>query len=281
MKPDSRLTRRQAVGQLGAGALLAAGLWPGTVRAADNGRGGPLRFIVVNDTHAMTPACGEFLAGLVRQMKTHAPDFCLLVGDLTDTGERDYLAMVRDAFKGLGAPLYVVPGNHDYLSPTDRSAYDRLFPQSLNYYFERNGWQFIGLDSTEGQKYEQTTIQPATLQWVDEQVKLLDKRRPTVLFTHFPLGADIKMRPLNADALLDRFRDHNLRAIFNGHYHAFTERKWRDVVITTNRCCALGRNNHDDSLEEGYFLCEAREGRIASRSFVEYKPASRTKPPAK
>ena len=64
--------------------------------------------------------------------------------------------------------------------------------------------------------------------------------------------------------------DFNLQAVFNGHYHSLTERKHRDVLITTNRCCALKRTNHDGTKQKGYFVCEARDGRM-ERTFVEYK----------
>jgi hypothetical protein len=72
--------------------------------------------------------------------------------------------------------------------------------------------------------------------------------------------------------VLDRFKGHNLRAVFNGHYHALTERTVGEVVLTTNRCCAISRGNHDGSTEKGYFLCHAKGGKVG-HTFVEVKPA--------
>ncbi len=80
------------------------------------------------------------------------------------------------------------------------------------------------------------------------------------------------MRPLNANDLLERLLDFNLRSVFNGHFHSFTERHAGRSLITTNRCCAISRNNHDGTPEKGYFLCTAKDGQI-SREFVEVKPA--------
>jgi hypothetical protein len=79
------------------------------------------------------------------------------------------------------------------------------------------------------------------------------------------------MRPLNADPVLEGFRDFNLVAVFDGHYHGFTERHAGRTVLTTNRCCAISRNNHDGTPEKGYFLCTALDGQI-QRQFVEVKP---------
>jgi 3',5'-cyclic AMP phosphodiesterase CpdA len=272
--PRSLLNRRVALRHLSAGTLLTLGLWPGALRVAGNGQGGTFRFVVINDTHYLTNECGEYLHGAVEEMKKVNPDFCLHCGDLTDKGEAGHFGAVKEVFHGLRAPWYPVIGNHDYLTQSDGRAYVQAFPLRLNYYFRHRGWQFVGLDSSEGQRYEKTLIQPSTIRWLDDYLPRLSKTKPMVLFTHFPMGADVKYRPTNADVLLDRFREFNLIAVFCGHYHAFTERKAGSIVLTTNRCCSLKRGNHDNSKEKGYFVCTASEGAIA-REFVEYKPAAK------
>ena len=201
------LTRRTALRHLSAGSLLALGLWPGcaAVKPVPIARAEEFRFLVVNDTHYTAPECGVYLEGVVRQMKTHeSVDFCLIVGDLADSGELKQLAPLRDIFQGLGVPVHVQIGNHDYLKQDDRRAYEKTFPGQINYQFEHRGWQFVGLDSSEGQKYEKTTIQPPTFRWLDDHLPKLEKSKPTVLFTHFPLGEKVTYRPINAEALLDR-----------------------------------------------------------------------------
>jgi len=266
------LTRRDALQRLSAGTLLALGMWPGALRASNEVPSGSFRFLVINDTHCTSPECGPYLEGVVRQMKKEDAEFCLHAGDVTDKAERNYFETVKDIFSPLPGAMYPVIGNHDYTTQTDRESYTSSFPKKLNYHFNHGGWQFVALDSSDGQRYEKTQIQPGTLQWLDEQLPRLDKRKPTVILTHFPLAADVKYRPENADALLDRFREFNLQAVFSGHYHAFTERKVGNAMFTTNRCCSLKRGNHDNTKEKGYFLCSAQDGRIL-RSFVEYKPA--------
>lgn len=281
--PSPRLTRRQALLRLGstagagAGALLALGAWPGTLRA-DNARpASRFRFVVVNDTHHMSEECTPFLQAAVRQMRQLGPAFCLHCGDLTEKGQPENLEAVHDLFAGLGAPFHPVIGNHDYQSQTDRTAYTRRFPLSINYYFRHRGWQFVGLDTSDGLRYEKTLIQPATMAWLDEYLPRLNPRRPTVIFTHFPLGADVTYRPQNADDLLHRFRDFNLQAVFCGHYHALTERVSGQATVTTNRCCALKRNNHDGSKQKGFFVCDVADGRL-TRTFVELAAPSAPAP---
>ena len=266
------LTRRDALLRLSSGTLLALGLWPGALRANNEVPSGSFRFVVINDTHCTSPECGQYLEGVVQQLKKEEPEFCLHAGDLTDKAERNYFETVKDIFAPLPGAMYPVIGNHDYATQTDRESYTGSYPKKLNYYFNHSGWQFVALDSSDGQRYEKTQIQASTFQWLDEQLPRLNKRKPTVILTHFPLAADVKYRPENADSLLDRFREFNLQAVFSGHYHAFTERKIGNAMFTTNRCCSLKRGNHDGTKEKGYFLCSAQDGRIL-RSFVEYKPA--------
>jgi 3',5'-cyclic AMP phosphodiesterase CpdA len=218
--------------------------------------------------HYMSKECGAWLRGVAQKIKVDGPEFCLLAGDLTEQGTEEHLTAVREILKELGVPVYVVIGNHDYATHADRAPYERIFPGQLNYYFRHNGWQFVGLDTSEGTAYQGTRIQEATLVWLDQKLRTLDKKSPTVIFTHFPLGADVQYRPLNADDLLKRFLEFNLRAVFSGHFHGFTERKTREAVLTTNKCCALKRGNHDKTTEKGYFICEAA-GQTIERRFVQ------------
>jgi predicted MPP superfamily phosphohydrolase len=270
MLPSSRLSRRQLL-RYSAGSLLAAGLWPGTLRATNDSAGEGHRFVVINDLHYLNRGCAAWHEAVVQQIKAHKEkiDFCLLVGDLSEHGTAEQLEPVRSIYRELKVPLHVVIGNHDWQTETDRKAFDDLFTEGSNYSFEHRGWQFLGFDSTDGPKAK-VAVRADVLKWLDEAVPKLDKKRPLVLFTHFPLGPWVIYRATNADAVLERFKEHNLQAVFNGHFHASTERQLGKVTLTTNRCCSFSRKNHDGSKEKGYFLCEAREGKI-SRRFVEHK----------
>lgn len=273
MSPSATLSmnRRES---LRLGALLSLGLWPGRLRAAGNGRGEKFSFIAINDAHYQSPRCGEWFARVtasIRALPTK-PEFCLMVGDLAEHGTKSELGAMRDVLRGLQMPFHAVIGNHDYAGRNDRSAWDALLPGSLNYHFEHRGWRFIGLDTSEGANARNTRVQSATLRWLDDTLPKLDRAKPTAVFTHFPLGGFVPMRPLNADELLQRFKEFNLTAVFNGHYHGLSERTYARATVTTNRCCAISRGNHDGSKEKGYFLCTADEGQIV-REFIEVKTA--------
>jgi 3',5'-cyclic AMP phosphodiesterase CpdA len=268
-----RVSRREWIHH-SAAATLALGLWPGCARFSNNGHGEDFTFIEINDAHFSTPKCPAFFERVAARVRAHAakPELCLMVGDLADHGSEKELGAMRDVLRGLDIPFRVVIGNHDYATQTDREAWNKLFPDRLNYHFEHRDWQFIALDTSEGLKYEKTNIQPETFQWLDDHVRKLNHQQPTIIFTHFPLGPNTQYRPLNADALLERFQEFNIVAVFNGHFHGFTERRVGDTVFTTNKCCSIARGNHDGTHEKGYFLCRARQGRI-EREFIEVKPA--------
>jgi hypothetical protein len=92
-----------------------------------------------------------------------------------------------------------------------------------------------------------------------------------VLCTHFPLAADVKMCPLNAEAVLSRFTGHNLRGVFGGHYHGRTSTPHGDIRLVTNACVARVRDNHDGTPEKGYLVVDgAPDGRLTT-AFVEFK----------
>jgi hypothetical protein len=269
MDLKNALNRRDML-RLSAGGLLALGLWPGALRAEGETQGEDFSFIAVNDTHYIDEKCGEWLQRAVAKMREclPKPELCLMSGDYTDDGTGAELAAARDVFKGLGFPTYGVIGNHDWLRNDDRKPYEEVFPGRINYRFDHRNWQFLALDTTEGLKAGRTKISDDTLRWLDENLPAFDKKRPLILLSHFQLGPKINNRPLNADALLERLKEHNLRAAFCGHFHAFTESKLGEAIFTTNKCCSLKKGNHDATREKGFFFCQAKNGEI-KRTFVE------------
>ena len=266
------VSRREMLG-LSAGALLSLGLWPGALRAQGKAEAGNFHFVVINDIHYINEKCAAFLERVLEKIKSGpAPEFCLILGDLSHHGTEKELQPVKELLGKIGAPVHVLPGNHDYITQTDRSGYDKVHPNRLNYAFNHKGWQFLGFDSTEGLRASNTLIHEPATNFLGEALPKLSKTQPTVAFTHFPLGDKVMNRPKNADAVLEFFKEHNLQAVFGGHYHAATERTYRHAFVVTNRCCSFSQPNHDKSTEKGFFACEAKDGAV-QRKFVEVSTA--------
>lgn len=261
------LTRREMM-KASAASLIAAGIWPGALRAQD-ATAPDFDFICCNDLHYIDPTDLPFLESAVKKMKEASPNakLALVVGDLCEKGTPAELDGMKAILKALNLPYHVVIGNHDWTTQTDRKAYEERYPNSINYTFEQNGWQFVGLDSSQGVDWQNTAIQKPTLDWLDQNLPKLDKRRPMIVFTHFPLGQGVRYQVTNSAVFLDRFKEFNVRAIFNGHFHGYTEQKQGDWLITTNRCCARQRDNHDGTKDKGFFACKTRDGKVL-REFI-------------
>jgi 3',5'-cyclic AMP phosphodiesterase CpdA len=237
------------------GGLLALSLGARAFSAA--AEPASFRFIVINDIHSRDERCVPWFRKVAASMRGHDAAFCLINGDLADAGLPEQLAPVKEIFGGLGIPLYATLGNHDYATDTDHTPYDQFFPGSVNYHFQHAGWQFIGLDSTQQRQVVFTKVQPATLAWLDATLPTLDRSKPTVVCTHFPLGEGVLCRPTNAEDVLFRFHRFNLRGTFSGHWHGYAERHFDHATITNSRCGSWWRPNMDGSPQKGYFLCEA------------------------
>lgn len=265
----SRITRRELL-RIAAGAAASLFL-PAPLRAA--GTGGS--FIIITDLHHnCSECCRTWLASVISSIQALSPqpEFCVLAGDLSEHGSAAEIGEVRDAFSSLSMPLFPIIGNHDYPESSDASVFQKVFPEPLNYRFEHRGWQFVALDSTDGQGVFWTRVQPEPLAWLDKHVPRLSPHKPIAILTHFPLGRTL-VRPRNAGAVLSRFRTTDLREVFSGHWHGSTRCRIRRTTLTTSRCCSLLRANFDRTPEKGYLLCRPGERNIR-RQFVRVAAAS-------
>jgi 3',5'-cyclic AMP phosphodiesterase CpdA len=268
-QPPRNYNRRDAL-RLGAAAALTP-LFTRWAAAADDARASDtFTFIVANDIHYFDKRCAQWLADrVIKRMNDQKPDFCVILGDMSEDGTKEQNAAVHDVLKGLKMPLYVCVGNHDHQAGNDdRKPFEDQFPKSINYLFEHRGWQFVTVDSTQGHAGSKTAIHKDSLAFTAEALKTLDKKRPTALLTHFPMGNFLPNRPTNANDLLVAFAEHNLQSVFNGHFHSKTERAWGDATVTTNTCCSFHRQNHDFDPRKGYFLCTAKDGKV-SREYIQ------------
>jgi len=259
------LTTRRDFLRIG-GLTLALSPWSRAVESSS----GAFEFIVVNDTHYIDEMCKPWHSQAASAMQASAPDarFCAHAGDVADNGSEEACAMVKEIYTAATGRLYTVPGNHDYLSGDDRSGYDKVFPERLNYAFQELGWQFLALDTTQGTQFDLTNISPATLTWLDQNLAKLDRKAPTFVFTHFPLGEGAVYRPRNADALVQRLLALNVAWIHCGHWHGESTRPAGRLTASTSRCCARLRDNRDGSPLKGWHVYRAEADGKLSRKFV-------------
>ncbi|MBN1422479.1 MAG: metallophosphoesterase [Planctomycetes bacterium] len=252
---------------------MAAGLRPALGGAADPALPS-FGFVSFNDTHVRDARCVAFLKKAFARMNDLADqgraDFAILAGDVATAGKPEEFALFREAARSLRLPLYVVPGNHDFQGE-DGSAYDAAFPGRRNYAFEHKGWRFLGLDSTDGDRWLSISARPEMIAWLRKTLAQGNPAQPTIAFTHYPLGPYVRFRLKNADAILELFRGQALRLVLSGHYHGFTQRSWGNSVLVTNRCLSVSRDNHDGASEKGFLACRVDGDRVGYQ-FIEVAP---------
>jgi uncharacterized protein len=116
-----RFSRRKflvgAVGAPIAAAAEAIGLEPNwlnveRIRLSETPRH---RFVQVTDIHHRGDV--DYLGKVVRAINAQHPDFVCFTGDLVE--ESEFAAEALKILGGVNAPLYGIPGNHDYWSDMD------------------------------------------------------------------------------------------------------------------------------------------------------------------
>ena len=84
------------------------------------------RFIHITDIHHRGDA--DYLGKVVRAINAQKPDFVCFTGDLVE--ESDFAAEALTILCGVNAPLYGIPGNHDYWSDMDFDAAKEAFAKT-------------------------------------------------------------------------------------------------------------------------------------------------------
>jgi Icc protein len=153
-------------------------------------------------------------------------DAVLVSGDLThDGGEREF-QVARELLERLGAPLHVLPGNHDSRTLL-RGAFDLPGEggEPVNYSVDVGELRLVVFDSiVPGQ--DPGRYDPEQLRWLDSELRA-QPDRPTLLAMHHPPLAtgirewdEINLEPGQREALAEVVARHpQLRAIVGGHLH--------------------------------------------------------------
>ncbi len=186
-------------------------------------------------------------------------DFLLLPGDLTQDGEMDNHLWLTQQLAQLPYPVYVVPGNHDVLSPTRTETAIGLadFPQ----YYQRFGYtnpaqpyytheilpgvRLIGLNSNifdeNGRQLGQ--LDTPQLDWLQQVLANLEDELVLVMIhhnviEHLPGQASNSLGRRymldNAPQLLELLQQAGVRLIFTGHLHVQDIAQYQNIYeITT------------------------------------------------
>jgi 3',5'-cyclic-AMP phosphodiesterase len=155
------------------------------------------------------------------------PDAVLLTGDLADHATDDEYEQLRELIAPLGAPLYVLPGNHD-----DRRALHRHFGvpgadgEPVRYSVNVGPLRLVVLDTTRPGE-PSGALEGDQLEWLDAELAAAPEELTLVAMHHPPLVIGVPAWDEIGLAAADRLalgavieRHQQVRLLVCGHFHS-------------------------------------------------------------
>lgn len=252
-----RVSRRGFLGLTAAGVGLGIaatewGPWPGAAVGAAHAAGseGPLRFVVLTDTHGNDEETArlENLSRVFAAVEREDPEFVLHCGDITDYGDESGFEAYRSTIPtALWDRIRHVPGNHEIRwDITARERFQHWFGPT-SYSFDAGGVHFIALDPT--QALQEPGLFGDDLDTIRRDLDAAGST-PSVMFLHFPIAG--RNHYVNdQDALLRTIEPFPVRAIFAGHIHRNEVDRFNGLtqvaaVATRSGPCYLRVTERDD-----------------------------------
>lgn len=211
-----------------------------------------MKFIHLSDPHLLAP--GERLFGLdplqrlracLDDIARHHGDavFCVITGDLTDTGEMAAYEALQALVDTAPLPVYLTLGNHDR-----REMFARVFDADhldTDGFVQRSvpletGYALL-LDTAQAGRGS-GRLEPVQLAWLDRELEKTGGA-PVYLFMHHP-PLPVGMKHFDAilleepDGFFEILHRHgNIRHIFFGHVHLNMSGAFRGIPFSCNSGC--------------------------------------------
>jgi 3',5'-cyclic AMP phosphodiesterase CpdA len=154
------------------------------------------------------------------------PDAVLMTGDLADHAADEEYDLLRELLAPLGAPVYVVPGNHD-----NRGALRRNFDvpggdsEPVQYAVDLGPLRLVALDTTIPGE-DPGALDGGRVEWLDselstapDQLTLVAMHHPPIV-TGIPAWDEIGLHDADRQALAEVIERHpQVRRLVAGHVH--------------------------------------------------------------
>ena len=248
-------------------------------------------FAIVSDTHlgrqdSVTPERQWRQA--VAEIAASPAEFALHLGDVVDAGRVPQYPIYAEVRRGLGKPLYEVPGNHD-----SQELFEKHIRTPVDTVVDHRGVRFLLFSNVHGDSHS-GFITPQQIQWLDQRCReAVDKGLRLVACCHVPIHTNAHpdrgwyVQPADGQTafyeIVERYADRFL-ACLHGHFHNGI-RGWRDRGSLVEVVCPSVCYNQSRKLEEhiaskratGFFVEELRPGYVLAtlgkgRLKLRYKP---------
>ena len=196
---------------------------------------GRLSYRVV-DTVGMVRACVRHVLALKQQ-----PDAVVITGDLTDSGQPEEYALLRELIAPLEMPVYLIPGNHDERGALRAAFADHAYlgqsSDAIQYTIEAHPLRIVALDTViPGESGGELAAE--SIAWLDRALAQ-GPDRPTVVLMHHPpfttfIGHMDACGLRNPQPLATVIRRHpQVERILCGHVHRAIEVRFAGTIAAT------------------------------------------------
>lgn len=212
-------------------------------------------FLFMTDMHLRPDSVVEkAFDKVVTKVKEIKPDFVLSGGDQIfdimrgNKSKGDSLfSYYKKQTARFNVPVYNCVGNHDLFgiykeSPEDSTHADYklgMYKRYLGkpyYSFNHKGWHFIVLNVLDVENFKYIgRVDDEQLNWLSEDLRSVAAETSIVVMTHIPLvttyhdlnlpkeGFPTEPPVINRNIVLDKFKNHNLKLVLQGHIHWFED----------------------------------------------------------
>jgi 3',5'-cyclic-AMP phosphodiesterase len=244
----------------------------------------PFLLVQLSDSHVgATWGDGDPVAGLgsavasVRRLPD-APDAVLMSGDLAENAADGEYEIVRELLGQLGAPVYVLPGNHDDRE-TLRRHFDLPGPMGapVQYAVDLGPLRLMVLDSTRPGE-DRGELDAERLSWLDTELAGAPDRMTMIALHHPPVSTavatwdEIGLPAADRRALGDVLQRHpQVRRVVAGHVHRTmtAELAGRAVLVVPSTYVQTRLSFNSDEIETaaepcGFAVHALLDGELAS-----------------
>ena len=251
------------------------------------------RFVFMTDMHVQPEGLAlEGFQAAINEVNQLKPAFVITGGDLimdalgqTEARADSLYTLYQSLLPEFKMPVHNTLGNHEVFGLYEESGInpdhpfygkqmfrDRLGQGETYFSFNYENWHFIILDGigfTPERRYV-GTIDSVQLNWLKEDLAMLDKSTPIVLSTHIPLFSiygQMKNGPTsamsegsvvtNALQVMHALEAYNLKLVLQGHLHIFEEIRYgRTTFITGGAVSGAWWNGSRDGTPEGFVVVD-------------------------
>lgn len=201
-----------------------------------------LDFVQISDSHIgfhqeANPDVAGTLKSAVAAINAlpQQPQFVIHTGDVTHLSKPDQFETAKDILSELRAPLFVLPGEHDFIG-SDHKRFFEMFPSpdktSAWHSWDQNGTHFVALINVFNFE-KMGLLGDNQLEWLRRDLAAQKNGTPIVVFAHVPLYALFPQWGWTTEdgaKALSMLRRFDRVLVLNGHIHQIV--RYQDGTIS-------------------------------------------------